>query len=217
VSEHPTTDDAETERDPETGGTGTDSVADAEARRRRTIIRLLVGIGVGIPVLVELATFVGLVEQSLLGDDGDGSGGGADGSGDGGDGGQPGGDRPPSDEGVGVDDELLPETPQRETLSVTSFRAGDDSWILTLVASVENTGSEPYTVGFGPVTTENGRRVEGSSRPVTLAGGETAQVTGTWQLPPGSRPGSVELRTAVGDAEPVAHEVELARIPVEGR
>ncbi|WP_380681371.1 hypothetical protein [Salinigranum sp. GCM10025319] len=217
MSDHPTTDDAETESDPATARTGDGSAADAEAHRRRTIIRLLVGLGVGIPILVELATFVGLVEQSLFGDDGDGSGGGADGSGGGGDGGQPGGDRTPSDVGVGVDDELLPGTPQRETLSVASFRAGDDSWVLTLVASVENTGPEPYTIVFGPVTTENDRRVEGSSRPVTVASGETAQVTGTWQLPPGSRPGSVELRTAVDDAEPTAHEVELARIPVEGR
>jgi len=209
----PTTDGVTVTEDAET-----DAESAAEARRRRTIIRLLVGFGIGIPVLIELATFVGLVEQSLLGDDeggdGDGDGNGGGGTGD--------ATRTPDDlddagDEVGVGDELLPETTQRETLSVASFRAGDDSWVLTLAAAVENTASEPYTIGFGPVTTTNGRRVEGTNRAVTVAAGETGQVTGTWQLSPGSRPAAVELRTATGDAEPTAHEVALARIPVEGR
>jgi hypothetical protein len=211
----PTTDGATVTEDAET-----DAESAAEARRRRTIIRLLVGFGIGIPVLIELATFVGLVEQSILGDD---EGGDGDGNGGGGTGGDADATRTPADgdgdagDEVGVGDELLPETTQRETLSVASFRAGDDSWVLTLAAGVENTASEPYTIGFGPVTTTNGRRVEGTNRAVTVAAGETGQVTGTWQLSPGSRPAAVELRTATGDAEPTAHEVALARIPVEGR
>lgn len=182
----------------------------AEAHRRRTIIRLLVGFGIGIPVLVELATFVGLVEQSLLG-----------GGDENGDGGTAGGDGTETADrrstgGVGVGDELLPGTPQRERLSVASFRASENSWVLTLVATVENTGSTPYTVQFGPVGTDGGRTVEGSSRAVTVAAAETGQVTGTWQLSPGNRPASVVVRTAAGDAEPTAHEVDLAPIPVEG-
>lgn len=184
--------------------------ADAEAHRRRTIIRLLVGFGIGIPVLIELATFVGLIEQSLLGGDGEES----EGNGtttrtatdnDNSDGSQ-----------VGVGDELVPATAQRETLTVASFRAGDDSWVLTLAASVENTESVPYTVQFGALTTENGERVEGTGRQVTVVDGATAQVTGTWQLPPGSRPATVVVRTAHGDEAPTDHEVELARIPLEG-
>lgn len=184
---------------------------ESDAARRRTIIRLLVGLGIGIPVLVELATFVGLVEQSLLGDEGASD----DASDDGGSttGGTDEGGR---EGGVGVGDELLPGTPQDETLSVASFRAGDDSWVLTLAAAVENTESGPYTVQFGPVTTRDGEPVEGSSRAVTVDAGGTGQVTGTWQLSPGSRPVSVVVRTAVGEAEPTAHEVELASIPVEG-
>jgi hypothetical protein len=184
-----------------------DSESAAEAHRRRTIIRLLVGLGIGIPILVELATFVGLVEQSLLGDDrNDGSGG------------ESGGNTTTTagSGGVGVGDELLPDTPQRETLSVASFRAATDQWVLTLAASVENTSSEPYTVQFGPVTTEGGRTVEGTSRAVTVAAGEAAQVTGTWQLPPGSRPASVVVRTGTGDAVTTDHTVDLGRIPVEG-
>jgi hypothetical protein len=181
----------------------------AEARRRRTIIRLLVGFGIGIPILVELATFVGLLEQSLLGgEDGDDEAGTATAT-----------ERTTTttaDRGAGVGDELLAETPQRETLSNASFRAGDDQWVLTLVARVENTESYPYTVQFGAVTTENGRRVEGSGRSVTVAAGETTQVTGTWQLPPGSRPAAVTVRTAAGETAATTHDVTLAPIPVEG-
>jgi hypothetical protein len=200
---------------PETTDADT-SAEDAEAHRRRTIIRLLVGFGIGIPVLVELATFVGLIEQSLLGgdgDEGDDGGGGAGAPGD-----QTGGtDTPDADEaGVGVGDELLPETTQRETLTVASFRAGDDQWVLTLAAEVENTGSAPYTVQFASLVTQAGRRVEGSHRAVTVSPGETGQVTGTWQLQPGSRPDVVVVRTTEGDATPTDHEVDLGRIPLEG-
>jgi hypothetical protein len=200
---------------PETDTTTTDTTTtgdESDAARRRTIIRLLVGLGIGIPVLVELATFVGLVEQSLLGDDASDDGGSTTGGTDETDGGGDGG----SGDGVSVGDELLPETPQEETLSVASFRAGDDSWVLTLAAAVENTESGSYTVQFGPVTTQGDERVEGSSRAVTVDAGETGQVTGTWQLSPGSRPASVVVRTAVGETDPTAHEVELAPIPVEG-
>jgi hypothetical protein len=195
---------------PETDSTTTDATQTAgdesSAARRRTIIRLLVGLGVGIPVLVELATFVGLVEQSLLGDEGEGDDGGSTTDGTDATGGG----------GVRVGDELLPETPQRETLSVASFRAGDDSWVLTLAAAVENTESGPYTVQFGPVTTRGGERVEGSSRAVTVDAGGTGQVTGTWQLSPGGRPASVVVRTGAGDTATTTHEVDLGRIPVEG-
>jgi hypothetical protein len=188
-------------------GTGTEPETEtdtgAEAHRRRTIIRLLVGLGIGIPVLIELATFVGLVEQSLLG-------------GDGGDDSESTGDGSGTAGGDAGGDELVPATPQTETLSVASFRAGADSWVLTLAAAVENTGPEPYVVQFGPVTTEGGRRVEGSTQAVSVPPDGTGQVTGTWQLPPGSRPATVVVRTATGDDETVAHEVELARIAVEG-
>ena len=181
-----------------------ESEADADARRRRTIIRLLVGIGIGIPILVELRTFVGLIERFLFGDDDTDSGE------------STGTTRTDTAQGVGVGDELLPETPQRETLANASFRAGNDSWVLTLVAQVENTGSTPYTVQCGAVTTANGRRVEGAGRSVTVAADETAQVTGTWQLPPGSRPATVEVTTGAGEMGATTHDVALAPIPVEG-
>jgi hypothetical protein len=182
-----------------------ESEADADARRRRTIIRLLVGIGIGIPILVELRTFVGLIERFLFGGGDDTDGGASTGTA-----------RTDTERGVGVGDELLSETPQRETLANASFRAGSDSWVLTLVAQVENTESTPYTVQFGAVTTEDGRRVEGSGRSVTVAADETAQVTGTWQLSPGSRPATVEVTTGEGEMGATTHDVALAPIPVEG-
>jgi hypothetical protein len=215
VADDTTTEMTDTDTDTGIGsGSGTDAdaerEAEAEAHRRRTIIRLLVGFGIGIPVLIELATFVGLVEQSLLGGDGEESE--ANGA----------TTRTATDDGtdessrVGVGDELVPATDQRETLTVASFRAGDDSWVLTLAAAVENTESVPYTVQFGALTTENGERVEGTGRQVTVVDGATAQVTGTWQLSPGSRPATVVVRTTRGDETPTDHEVDLARIPLEG-
>jgi hypothetical protein len=215
VSDDVTTEPTDT--DAGTGAsTGTSADAEeAEAHRRRTIIRLLVGFGIGIPVLVELATFLGLIEQSLLGGDDGASGDGTGGEGGTSDGGEPGATTT-GETGVGVGDELLPETPQRETLTVASFRAGDDRWVLTLAVEVENTGSEPYTVQFASLVTQEGRRVEGSHRPVTVPSGETGQVTGTWQLQPGTRPDRVVVRTTVGDADATAHEVDLGRIPLEG-
>ncbi|AUV81127.1 hypothetical protein C2R22_05180 [Salinigranum rubrum] len=211
-------DDVTTETTDADAATDTSAATEeAEAHRRRTIIRLLVGFGIGIPVLIELATFAGLIEQSLLGgDDGDGDENGsdseaADGSADGGS-----GTAAPGETGVGVGDELLPETSQRETLTVASFRAGDDRWVLTLAAEVENTGSEPYTVQFASLRSREGRRVEGAHQPVTVPSGETGQVTGTWQLQPGTRPDRVVVRTAVGDADATDHEVDLGRIPLEG-
>ena len=181
----------------------TEAEAAAEARRRRTIIRLLVGIGIGIPILVELRTLVGLVDRFLFGGDDTEASTGTE-------------VETATDSGVGVGDELLPQTPQRETLSNASFRAGDDRWVLTLVARVENTESYPYSVQFGAVTTENGRRVDGSGRSVTVAVGETAQLTSTWQLPPGSRPTAVTIRTSGGETAATTHDVTLAPIAVEG-
>jgi hypothetical protein len=194
----PETIDAEAEADAEA----------AEARRRRTIIRLLVGFGIGIPVLIELATFVGLIEQSLLGGDEDDGGGETTPT--------PTGDGQDQPQGVGAGDELLPETAPRETLTVVSFRAGDDQWVFTLAAEVENTGSRPYTVQFGSVVTQAGERVEGQNRPVTVEPGETGQATGTWQLSPGARPDTVVVRTTTGDESPTDHEVDLGRVPLEG-
>lgn len=175
-----------------------------EERSRRTIIRLLVGVGIGVPILIELATFAGLLERSLFG----------------------GGDRSDGQSGtatttaatdqVGTGDDLLPETPQRETLTTASFRAGSDRWVLTLVASVENTATEPYRIQFGAVTTESGRTVEGASRSVTVEAGETRQLTGTWQLRPGNRPAAVEVRAGEESGEMTVHDVRLAPIPVEG-
>jgi hypothetical protein len=191
-----------------TDETDGDADAAAEAHRRRTIVRLLVGVGIGVPVLIELATLVGLVEQSLLGGDGDDGTAGTEGT--------TTGTGTAVGDGVGVGEELLPGTPQRETLSVASYRAGDERWILTLAATVENTGTEPYTVVFGAVTTGGGRSVAGQNRAVTVPAGETRQVTGTWQLPRGSRPATVVVRTGTGESATTDHRVDLGRIPVEG-
>lgn len=192
----------------------TDTTDESDAARRRTIIRLLVGLGIGIPILVELATFVGLIENALLGGDGSGESGSAV---DDGDGGSSGGDGSGSDgAGVRVGEELLPGTPQTETLTDASYRAATEQWVLTLVARIENGESEAYTFQFGAITTDGGRSVDGAARAVRIESGESAQATGTWQLPAGSRPASVAVRTASGDGETAETTVRLARIPVQG-
>lgn len=187
--------------------TETDDASDdgGGSLRRRTLIRILVGLGIGIPIVIEGLTFLGLVGQSLGGD------GGADGGG------------TPTDDGerdgrVGVGDELLPATPQTETLASASYRGSGDRWPLTLVVEVTNGADGPYELRLGAVRTEGGRDVEPESTPaVRLAAGESGSVTGFWRLPAGTSPSSLVAEVRQGEGSPESHRVELAKIPVQGQ
>jgi hypothetical protein len=166
--------------------------------KRRTLIRLLVGLGIGIPLLIEGATFVGLIEAQFFGNgDGDPT--------------TPTG-TPPA-EGIAVDDELLPETAAEDTLSTASLAAGADGRTLTLTVLVENTGDAPYELRLGAVRTRGGTRVGGSATTGTIAPGDSGTVTEQWDLPDGSMPGFVTVTAVVGD-ERVERTVPLATIPV---
>lgn len=172
---------------------------------RRTLIRLLVGFGIGIPVLIEGATFLGLLEARLLGGDED-----------------EGTATPSPTPGrrVGVGDELLPETPQTETLTTATLRAAGGRWPLTLSVSVENGTDHASELRLGAVTLDGGRTVDGSATTGRLAPGEAGVATGRWELPSGSTPQAVAataIQYADGEAASTTERtIRLERIPVEG-
>jgi hypothetical protein len=167
---------------------------------RRTLIRILVGLGIGIPIIVEGLTFLGLV-GSQLGDD------------DGGDGDET--DATPERERVGTGEELLPETDAVDTLATTTLVARDDAWKLSMTVEVENTTEQSYQLRLDDVVLTDGNRVAGGGRTEALAPGETAILTGRWDLPPGSTPTAVEATGIVGGTS-TTRTVPLEKIPVQG-
>ena len=170
--------------------------------KRRTLIRLLVGLGIGIPILVEAATFLGLVESRLFGD------------GDVGD-----GTETPAPRRVAVGDELLPATVQSETLVDAVIRGADDPWVLAITVTVENRGEVPYELRLTDVTLTDGRTVAGRSSTGRIAPSASGQVTGAWELPAGTTPDRlvvVSVDYVGGTPSATETEVRLDKIPVRG-
>ena len=170
---------------------------------RRTLVRLLVGLGIGVPVLVEVATFLGLFERRLL--DGDGEGGPT---------------ATPRPDRVGVGDELLPDTPPADVVTAARVRTGDGGWSFELEVAVENTGDVPYELRLGDVTTTAGRTVAGGGSTSRLAPGASGEAFGQWTLPEGATPDRVEAVGIAfppsGDPTTVRRSVPLAKVPVSG-
>lgn len=176
---------------------------------RRWLIRLLVGLGIGIPILVEGLTFLGLVGQQLTGDGEDG-GNGTNGEA-----------TTEAPSGVGVGDEMLPETVQNETLVSAVLREGGNRWDLTLTVEVENTGDTDYEFQMVTVTTNDGETVSGGANTDRLEPGDETAITGEWAIPAGSTPATVDVVALVypdgeGSVETVTATVQLAKIPVRG-
>jgi hypothetical protein len=180
-----------------------------EDGRRRTLVRLLVGLGIGIPVLIELATFLGLVEQSLLGGGGNDDEATAGGPGDG-------TTTPAEQRVVGSGEELLPDTAPTETLSAASVRATQDAWVFDATVEVGNDTDEDYVFQVTAVTTDGGTTVDGEGATVRVPAGETVTVTGRWALPPGERPAAMRVVTSLGGEPARTHDVTLGPIPVQG-
>jgi hypothetical protein len=172
---------------------------------RRTIIRLLLIFGIGIPILVEAATFAGLVTQQF---------------GDGGAETTSTAATTTRSDAVGIGDELLPETNQSERLTTLSLSEAGEHWILTMTVTVENTGDTPYEVELGAVVTNDGTPVDGSVSTGQVAPGETGTATGQWKLPAGETPQRLRVQAVVGheDGTPqtVSRTVTLTKVPVEG-
>lgn len=185
----------------------TDTQDSADERRRKRLIRIVVVLALAVPLVIEGLTFGGLLSSTLLGGGGD-------------DGGTvtPDGTATPT-AGVGVGDELLAATPQRETLRTASVQATGETWTLTLSVTVNNTANSSYQFQLGTVETTGGETVSNSAS-VTVPPGETETVTGQWSLPAGDRPRAIQVLAVedVGGNATVSREtVQLAPIPVQGR
>jgi hypothetical protein len=169
------------------------SDADDEVSRR-WLIRILVGIGIGIPILVEATTFLGLLRERLFGGAED-------------DGGETSTATTTPSPGLGVGDELLPETPQSETLTDAVVRIGDDAWTFELVVDVENTGEAPYELRRSTVTTDGNTTVEEPASTGQIPAGASRELTNGWELPTGESPETLDV-TAVAYRESGANVTE---------
>jgi hypothetical protein len=200
--------------DDETAAPGTaDATADDGDVTRRWLIRAAVGLGFGIPLAVEGATLVGLLESWLFG----GGGGGEDG-GDAGDGGTA---TTPSQPATAVGDDLLPTTDRAETLAEATVHAGDGGWRFDLVVDVENAADRPYELRLGTVTTQDGTRVEGGAATDVLAAGESASLSASYDLPDGETPATmavagVEHVDGGGGERFFRRDVRFGNVPVRG-
>lgn len=145
---------------------------------RRNLFRLLLALAIGIPVAIEASTFLGM----LTGERGD--------------------------EVADIGAELLPDTPQTETLLDSSVYEGPPRQY-ELVAGVENETESDYELTVGPLFTEAGDRVAGTeSREVPA--GEDGELTARWELEGEAMPAAVRAR-ATWDGETADERVELAR------
>ncbi len=196
--------DAETAPDPESGpDAGGPSGSQAGGSSRRTLLRILIALAFGIPILVELFTFLGLIEVSLLG-------------GDGGDGGTT--TTTTAETDVGIGDELLPASTPTET--VTDAYVSTDTWTFVLAVEVENTGDAPYQLYLTGVTTAEGTQVQETARSDRIDPGATGSVTARWDIPEGEQPDTaraVGITYEDGSGQSVARDVPLSRVPLRGR
>ncbi|MFA1611183.1 hypothetical protein [Halobellus rubicundus] len=173
---------------------------------RRWLIRILVGLGIGIPIAIEATTFLGLIRERLFGGDGSESEATATTT-----------TSPP--QGVGIGDELLPETAPTEIVTDAVVHISDDgSWTFELVVDVENAGEAPYELRLSTVTTDDGTTVEERASSGQIPPGETRELTNTWELPTGESPASLAV-TAVTYRESGAtvtdRTVRLENVPAE--
>lgn len=165
---------------------------------RRRLVRILIIVAIAIPILIEAVTFAGIISHSF----GDGGGN---------------AETPTAvPDGVGVDDELLEETAESETVETAYVRAMEEEWQFVLTVQVANTGEEPYAVRLSEVTSKEGTTVSGFSATGSIEPGKTANVTGAWALPESERPESIKVVVARG-ADPVSttqYTVTLKPVPV---
>lgn len=172
---------------------------------RKRLVRLMILIGIVLIVVIEGVTFAGLLGDILLGDNGSGEG-------------DPGtaiDTATPAADRVGVGDELLAETPQRETVRSASVMARDDGWVFQLTLAINNTANSDYQFRFETVETTGGQRVDGSGS-VVVPAGQSDTVTGRWVLPESERPEAVTVvGVQLANETTVTETVAVDRIPVQ--
>lgn len=173
-----------------------EELVETEGLDRRTLIRLLIAGAIGIPLLVEGLTFLGIVGEQFGDHEGTPTA------------------TPTEDPGVTVGDDLLPSTPQSET--VEQAHVASDGWTFTMVVAVENGGDRPYELRLGAVSTEDGRTVEGGGTSGSIAPGEGGTAAGSWDLPDGVMPAAVDVVAVAGDETVVDESVPLGNVNVRG-
>ena len=97
--------------------------------------------------------------------------------------------------------------------------AGTDRWLFRLVVGIDNAGETGYELRLENVTTNDGSVVTGGGSSGVVAPGETATLTGSWILPKGETPTSVDVTGIVdpeGRAAVTTERVTLAKVPVRG-
>ena len=182
---------------------------DVSGPDQTTLIRVLIVVGIGLPILIEIATFGGMLSHYVAG-------------GDGGDAATASAKTPtPEVTGADTGDEVLTRAGPTVHISRASVLTTDDGWQFLLALNVTNDGERPAEVQVGAATAHNGATVAGTGTTGNLEPGETGQVTGSWMLPSGERPASVSVTvvtaTSDGGTDSTAHTVELGDIPVSNQ
>ncbi|WP_267641031.1 hypothetical protein [Haloarchaeobius amylolyticus] len=163
---------------------------------RRTLIRLLVVIGIGIPLIIEGATFFGLVSNQLLGGE------------------EPADEREP----VGIGDEVVPTTEQTERLTDAHFETVDGERRLVVEVTVRNTGNDPYELRVDAVTLSDGTTLSANASTGRLSRNETATVSASWAVGPDATVDSLNVTTVVqADSVTVRNQHSVPLAPVEER
>lgn len=168
---------------------------------RRRLVRILIILGIGLPIMIELFTFSGLVSHSLLGDGTETE------------------TPTPMADAVGVGDELLAETPSEERITTASVGQTGTGWQFVLTVQVTNEAAAPYELRLGTVHTTAGTDVEGAATTDRIEPGETDTVTGSWTLPEGERPRSLDVTALTYGTEGPTRTnatVQLKPVPIQG-
>lgn len=170
---------------------------------RRRLIRWIAVLAFSVPVVVELFTFSGLIENELLAN---------------GDEAETASASPTQDpDAVGIDDELLPETAATETVTTSEVRqddAGDRTYVLRV--DVENGTESTVELRLRTLRLRDGTTVDGISSTGQVEPGGSQVVTAAWSLPTESMPEAVEA-VAIRDGETVVSTfVALERPAIVG-
>lgn len=173
----------ETATEPEASTVETPADAEPEADAddgldRRRLIRWIAAIAFGVPVVIELVTFGGLFYERLFGTESGAS-------------------------GVGVGDELLPETAATETVRRSAVRGTGADRTYVLRVSVDNPTETTVALRLSTLELADGSTVESVAATGDVPPGETGELTGAWSLGADGTPERVQVR-ALRDDEVVA-------------
>lgn len=179
---------------------------DVDGPEQTTLIRALIVVGIGLPIIIEVATFGGILSHHITGSPSDGA--------------APAPTETPTEtfDGAAVGDEILRETSLTATITRGSVVTTDEGWQFLLTINATNADAVPRELTVGTVTTRSGSEVEGAGTTGTIEPGDSATVTGSWLLPKGQRPDSVTVTVVTSPKKETetdeTYTVSLGAIPV---